>query len=58
MSKHVGEKCGKLHITFILSSQRGITPTKIDAKWRQSNLICSTPKQGHVQNVSSICQSM
>ena len=32
MSKHVGEKCGKLHITFVLSSQRGITPSKIDAK--------------------------
>ena len=32
MSKHVGEKCGKLRITFILSSQRGITPSKIDAK--------------------------
>ena len=58
MSKHVGEKCGKLHITFILSSQRGITPSKIDAKWRQSNLICSTSKQSHVQNFSSICQSM
>ena len=35
MSKHVGEKCGKVHITYILSSQRGITPSKIDAKWRQ-----------------------
>ena len=32
MSKHIGEKCGKLHITYILSSQRGITPSKIDAK--------------------------
>ena len=35
MSKHVGEKCGKLHIsiiTHILSSQRGITPSKIDVK--------------------------
>ena len=58
MSKHVGEKCGKLHNTYILSSQRGITPSKIDAKWRQSNLICSTSKQSHVQNFSSICQSM
>ena len=29
MSKHVGEKCGKLHITFIISSQRGITPSKL-----------------------------
>ena len=58
MSKYVGEKCGKLHITYILSSQRGITPSKIDAKWRHSNLICSTLKQSHVQNFSSICQSM
>ena len=49
MSKPVGEKCGKLHITYILSSQRGITPSKIDAKWRHSNLICSTLKQSHVQ---------
>ena len=58
MSKHVGEKCGKLHITYILSSQRGITPSKIDANWRHSNLVCSTVKQSHVQNFSSICQSM
>ena len=58
MSKHVGENCGKLHITYILSSQRGITPSKIDAMRRHSNLICSTLKQSHVQNVSSICQSM
>ena len=58
MSKHVGEKCGKLHITYILSSKRGITPSKIDAKWRNSNLICSTLKESDVQNFSSICQSM
>ena len=58
MSKYVGEKCGKLHITYILSSKRGITPTKIDGSWRHSNLICSTVKQSHVQNFSSICQSM
>ena len=32
MSEHVGEKCGKLHISYILSSQRRITPSKIDAK--------------------------
>ena len=32
MSKHVGEKCGKLHITYILSSKIGIAPSKIDAK--------------------------
>ena len=30
MSKHVGEKCGKLHISYILSSKRGITPSKHD----------------------------
>ena len=30
MSKHVGEKCGKLRISSILSSKRGITPTNID----------------------------
>ena len=32
MSKHVGENCKKLHISYILSSQRDITPSKIDAK--------------------------
>ena len=58
MSKHIGEKCGKLHITYILSSQRGLTPSKIDAMRRHSNLICSILKQSHVQNFSSICQSM
>ena len=31
VSKHVGEKCGKLCISSILSSKRGITPTQIDA---------------------------
>ena len=45
MSKHVGEKCGKQCISYILSSQRGITPSKIDAKWQHSNLLCSTLKQ-------------
>ena len=30
MSKNVGEKCGKLRISYIVSSKRGITPTKID----------------------------
>ena len=29
MSKHVGEKCGKLCISSILSPKRGITPTNI-----------------------------
>ena len=50
MSKHVGEKCGKLCISYILSSQRGMTPSKIGAKWWHSYLICSTLKQSHVQN--------
>ena len=58
MSKDVRERCGKLCISSILSSKRGITPTKIDANWRHSNLICSTVKQSHMQNFSSICQSM
>ena len=53
MSKHAGEKCGKLHISYILSFDRGITPTKIDANWRRSNLIYSTVKQSHVQHFSS-----
>ena len=57
MSKHVGEKCGKLCISYILSSKRGITPSKIDAKLWHSNLLC-TSKQSHVQNFSSICQGM
>ena len=58
MSKHVGEKCIKMCISYILSSQRGITPSKIDAKWQHSNLLCSTLKQSNMQNFSSICQSM
>ena len=39
--KHVWEKCRKLCIFSILSSKRGITPAKIEAKGRHSNLICS-----------------
>ena len=58
MSKHVGEKCGKLCISSILSSKRGITPTKNDANERHSNLIRITVKQSHMQNFSSISQSM
>ena len=54
MSRMKEKKCGKLHITYILSSQRSITRLKIDAKWRHSNLICNTLKQSHVQ----IWQSM
>ena len=57
MSKHVREKCGKLCIFSFLSSKRGITPTKIDVNWWHSNLICSTVKQIHMQNFSSMCQS-
>ena len=59
MSKHVGEKCGKLCISLILSSQRGITPSKIDSgelktcrnfiKIRQNDLV-----QKDVKNVSKI----
>ena len=30
MLKNVREKCGKLQISYILSSERGITPTEID----------------------------
>ena len=33
-SKHMGRKCRKLCISSILSSKRGITPTKIDGNWR------------------------
>ena len=58
MSKHVGEKCGKLHTSYILNSNRGITPFETDARWKYSNLICSAFKQSLVQNFSSICQSM
>ena len=58
MSKRVREKCGKLCIFSVLSSKRGITPTKIDGNWRHSNLFCSTVKQNHMQNFSSKCQSM
>ena len=45
----------KLRISSFLSSKRGITPTKIDANWLHSNLICSTLKQSHMENFSSIC---
>ena len=53
MSKRVREKCGKLCIFSILSSKRGITPTKIDGNRRHSNLFCSTVKQSHMLNFSS-----
>ena len=59
MSKHVLRgKCGKPCISSILSSKRGLTPTKIDGNWRHSNLICSTVKQCHMQNFSAMCQLM
>ena len=58
MSKHVREKCGKLCISSILNSKRGITPTKIDANGRHSNLISMTVKQSYMQHFSSISQSM
>ena len=53
MSEHAGENCGKLCSSYILSSKRGITPSKIDAKGRHPNLFCRTSKQSHVQNFSS-----
>ena len=31
MSKHVGEKCGIMCISSVLSYKMGIAPTKIDA---------------------------
>ena len=30
ISKHVGKKCGKLHISESLKLKRGITPAKFD----------------------------
>ena len=45
-------------IFSILSSKRGITPTKIDGNWQHWNLICSTVKESHMQNFSLIYQSM
>ena len=38
ISKHVGDKCGKLCIPSILSSKRDITPTITDANLRHANL--------------------
>ena len=56
MSKHVGGKCGKLSISSILSSKRGINPIKVDGNRQHSNLICRTIKQSLMQNFGSICQ--
>ena len=39
MSKHVGEKCRKLHICKSLKLKRSITPAKSDGNWWHSNLI-------------------
>ena len=58
MSEHVGEKCGKLSISYIISSKRGITPSRIDENWRHLNLICSIIKQCRIQNFNSIGQSI
>ena len=58
MWKNAGEKCGKLCISSILSSKRDISSTKIDTHWRHLKLTCSTAKQSHLQNFSSICQSV
>ena len=38
------KNCGKLCISSILSSKRGITPTKIDTNWQHLKVICSTVK--------------
>ena len=58
VSKDVGEKCVKLRISYILSPKRGKTPTRINANKWHWNLICSTVKESHMQNFSSICQRM
>ena len=61
MRKTVGRRPGRTdgqtnghHHTIIRPDGR----IKIDAKRRHSNLICSTLKQSHVQNFSSLCQSV
>ena len=57
-TKHVGEKCGKLFISKILSSKRGITPTKIVENGLHSNMIWNSLNESHMHNFSSICQIM
>ena len=52
MSKDVRENCGKLLISYILSTKRSITPRKIDGNQQHLNLICSTVKESHMQNFS------
>ena len=39
-------------------SKRDITPSKIDAKWQHSNLICGTWNYSRIQTFSSKCHSM
>ena len=53
MPKHVRGKCRILCISSILHSKRGITPTRIDANWWHSNLICTTAKQSHICKISA-----
>ena len=61
ISKHVTEKCWKLCKTayFLYSKfEKRHNFSKIDAKWRHSHFICSTFKQSHMKNFSSIFQNM
>ena len=51
ISERVGEKNGKMHISYILSTKIGIIPPKIDAKWWHMN--CITFEQSHVKDVMS-----
>ena len=51
-------KVRKLCISSIRSSKRGITPTRIDENWCDSNLIWSSLNESHIQNFSTICQIM
>ena len=54
MSKGVEENFVKLCISYILSLKGDISPSKIDTKWRHSNLIWSTFKQSHMQNLRKV----
>ena len=54
MKEKSAETAHYLHSKFI----KRHNSSKLTQKWRHSNLICSTLKQSHVQNFSSICQSM
>ena len=57
-SKHDEKKCGKLNCYDILSPKRDITHSKFDGIWRNANLICGLSLQSHIQNFSSIPQSI